>query len=151
VILAQLFLIRLTDLPTVAAAGPAGVVTALRQVGHEFEDAYFWPGHDLLFTVQHLWQAKGVSLFSLVHQEEERLLTDERTGVTIIIGPEHKALLPKLNPALHDPQEFVAALVGWGVAAAEATLAAPDALELLYEQISVMPDDCLLVIHVGSV
>lgn len=146
---ASLYVIRLADLPIVVAAGPDGAFEALQECGHEIEDAYFWSGHNLLFVIQHLWRSKGISLFSVAHQAEENLLNDDSGNAVIIVGAEHKPLLPQLDPSTHDPHDLVVGLAAWGVSAAEATLAVTDALTLLHEQITHLPDDHVLIIHVG--
>jgi hypothetical protein len=148
--IASLFVVAVTDLPSLVAAGPAGLPDALEQHGHEIEDAYFWSGDNLLVMIQHLWRSKGISLFSVAYQREERALNGESgTAAVLIIGPEHKALLPKLDPSIHDLASLTAGLVAWGVPPAEARIAVKDGLALLHHQIAALPDESVLVVHVA--
>lgn len=147
---AALYLVALADLPSIVAAGPQGMPETLERHGHEIEDAYFWSGDNLLVMIQHLWRTKGISLFSVAHQREERALNgDSGTAAVLIIGAEHKELLPKLDPSTHDTSSLVASLVAWGVAPAEARIAVRDGLALLHHQIATLPDDSVLVVHVA--
>jgi hypothetical protein len=147
---ASLFVVARADLPSIVAAGPDGLLDILEQHGQEVEDAYFWSGDNLLVMIQHLWRSKGISLFSVAHQREERSLNgDSATAAVLIIGSEHKELLPKLDPSTHDLTSLTAGLVAWGVAPAEARLAVRDGLALLHQQIATLENESLLIIHVG--
>jgi hypothetical protein len=155
--IASLFVVAVADLPSVVAAGISGgsdaVFDALERYGREIEDAYFWSGDNLLVMIQHLWRSKGISLFSVAHHREERSLNGDSDGdgpaAVLIIGAEHKQLLPKLDPVTHDFAPLTAGLVAWGVAPAEARLAVRDGLALLHDQIAALPDDAVLVLHVA--
>jgi hypothetical protein len=148
--IASLFLVAVADLPLIVATGPDDVFEALERHGHEIEDAYFWSGDNLLVMIQHLWRAQGISLFSTAHQREERSLNgDSGPPAVLIIGAEHKELLPKLDPSTQDQASLVAGLVAWGVAPAEARIAVRDGLALLHQQISTLPEDTLLILHVA--
>lgn len=151
--IASLFVVAVTDLPLIvreSSDGSGDLYNALERHGHEVEDAYFWAGQNLLVMIQHLWRSKGISLFSVGHQREERLLNgDSGTAAVLIIGPEHKELLPKLDPSTHDLSSLTAGLVAWGVAPAEARIAVKDGLALLHQQIATLEDDTVLVVHVA--
>lgn len=148
--IASLFVVSVADLPSVVAARAEGVFEALERHGHEIEDAYFWPGDNLLVMIQHLWRSKGISLFSVAHQREERSLNDDSgAAAVLIIGAEHRQLLPKLDPSTHDPTLLISGLVAWGVAPAQARLAVRDGLALLHHQLATLPDDAVLVVHVA--
>jgi hypothetical protein len=147
---ASLFVVRVADLPLIVAAGSDGVYDALERHGREIEDAYFWNGHNLLVMIQHLWRSKKISLFSAAHQREERALNgDSDTAAVLIIGAEHKQLLPQLDPSTHDLTSLTAGLVAWGVKPAEARIAVQDGLSLLHQQIAALPEDALLFLHVA--
>jgi len=151
---ASLFVVAVADLSSIVAAagtsGSGGVFDALERYGREIEDAYFWAGDNLLVMIQHLWRGKGISLFSVAHQREERSLNgDSETAAVLIIGAEHKQLLPKLDPVTHDLAPLTAGLVAWGVPPAEARLAVRDGLALLHDQIAALPEDAVLVLHVA--
>jgi len=148
--IASLFVVPVNDLPAIVAAGSDGLLETLERHGREIEDAYFWSGDNLLVMIQHLWRSKGISLFSVAHQREERSLNDESgTKAVLIIGAEHKELLPKLDPSTHDLASLTAGLVAWGVAPTEARVAVRDGLALLHQQIATLPDASVLVLHVA--
>jgi hypothetical protein len=133
-----------------AEARAAGLLEALDRYGREIEDAYFWSGENLLLVIQYLWRANGISLFSTAYQRFERALNpDDQTGAVLIMGAEHKPLLPRIDPSNHDMSGLTKALAAWGVPPAEARLAATDALALLHEQLAALPEEAVLVIHVG--
>ncbi|HZM80450.1 MAG TPA: hypothetical protein VFC19_32335 [Candidatus Limnocylindrales bacterium] len=148
--IASLFVVAVADLPSIVAAGSDGLLEALEGYGREIEDAYFWSGDNLLVMVQHLWRSKGISLFSVAHQRLERSLNgDSASAAVLIIGAEHKELLPKLDPSTHDLASLTAGLVAWGVPPTEARIAVRDGLALLHHQIAALPDGSVLVIHVA--
>lgn len=151
--IASLFVVAVADLPlivTESSDGSDGLYDALERHGHEVEDAYFWAGDNLLVMIQHLWRGKGISLFSVAHQREERSLNgDSGAAAVLIIGAEHKELLPKLDPSTHDLASLTAGLVAWGVPPAEARIAVKDGLALLHHQIAALQDDTVLVVHVA--
>jgi hypothetical protein len=147
---ASLFVVSVADLPLIVTAGPSGLYDALERHGHEVEDAYFWAGHNLLVMIQHLWRSKKISLFSVAHQREERALNgDTDSAAVLIIGSEHKELLPQLELSTHDLSSLTAGLVAWGVKPAEARIAVRDGLALLRHQIAALSDDAVLVVHVA--
>lgn len=148
--IASLFVVPVAELPRVVAAGPDSVLESLERHGLEIEDAYFWSGNNLLVMIQHLWRSQKISLFSVARQREERALNGEDSrAAVLIIGPEHKPLLPQIDPATFDLAPVVAGLVAWGVAPAEAQLSVRDGLTLLHHHIAALPDDSVLIIHVG--
>ncbi len=117
--------------------------------GVEVDEEYFWAGENLLFLIDHLWQVKGMSLFSVAHQALERRLNADESSATIIVGQEHRPLLDRLDPSNHDLAELRQALVYRGVSPREAGPAAVDGLTLLHDQLLALPDDSVLVIHVS--
>lgn len=148
--IASLFVVPVHHLPLIVSAGTEGLYDALEQHGQEVEDAYFWAGDNLLVMIQHLWRSKKISLFSVAHQREERSLNgDSSTAAVLIIGPEHKELLPQLDPSTHDLTSLTAGLVAWGVTPAEARIAVRDGLALLHQQIAILPEDSVLIVHVA--
>jgi hypothetical protein len=147
--LASLYFVNAGDLPAVAAAGQAGVLDALRAHGRECEEEYFWSGDRLLLVVQYLWRVKGISLFSVVHDRLERKLNTDEGSAVLILGPEHRAVLPKLDMSKQDIAVLADGLAAWGVPRAEARVAAADAVELLSEQITRLDDETVLIVHVG--
>lgn len=124
-------------------------ISAYSERGQEIEDAYFWSGSNLLFLIHYLWQERGISLFSVAYHDLERRLNHDGESATIIISAEHKPLLEQLHPSNHDVAELRRALIARGVASPEAAVSAVDGLTLLHEQLSALPDDCALVIHVS--
>ncbi len=135
--IATLYVVKAADLPDFVARGV------------EVEEEYFWAGENLLFLIDHLWQTKGISLFSVAHHDLEVALNTDSASATIIVGPEHRPLLGRLHPSNHDLAELRHALVLRGVPPREAGPAAVDGLTLLYNELLSLPDDSVLVIHVS--
>lgn len=142
------YVVGTADVPALAAAGPAGLATALRAGWQEIDDEFFWPGEHLLFVIEQLWHADRISLFSAAFPQEERMLNDD-SRVTFLVGAEHKELLPMLVPSIQDSSPLTMGLVAKGVRPAEARLASRDAVTLLYQQIDAIQHGEVLVIHVS--
>jgi hypothetical protein len=146
---ASIFVVDAADLPAIAAAGPGGAIKALRSRGQELEDEYFWSGDNLLMIIQSLWRIRKISLFSVTHQRVERALDGGEASAVIIVGPEHKPLLPKLDPSTYDGADLVKALVAWGVSRTEALASVRDALAMLHQRVGELEEGQALAIHVG--
>jgi hypothetical protein len=137
--IASVYIAKQADLPEIAAAG----LEHLGELAQEVEDAYDWSGRVLYFLIESL-EEQGISLSSAEFGDVEEALE------AFVIGPDRKVLLPQLDPDANDPAEVRAWLADWDMDFEEAGEAGIDALTMLHEQISALPDDSVLIVHIGS-
>jgi hypothetical protein len=136
--IASVYVAKQADLPEIAAAGLERLVELAREV----EDAYDGSGRVLYFLIESL-EEQGIQLSSAEFGEVEEALE------SFVIGPDRKVLLPRLDPGANDPDEVRAWLADWDLDFEEAGEAGIDALSMLHEQISALPDDSVLIVHIG--
>jgi hypothetical protein len=135
---ASVYVAKQADLPEITAAGPVSLVELARRV----EDAYDWSGRVLYFLIESL-EEQGIQLSSAEFGDVEEALE------AFVIGPDRKELLPRLDPEANDPEEVRAWLADWDMEFDEAGEAGIDALAMLHEQISTLPDDSVLIVLIG--
>lgn len=137
--IASVYIAKQADLPRIAAAG----LEQLGELAREVEDAYDWSGRVLYFLIESL-EEQGISLSSAEFGDVEEALE------AFVIGPDRKVLLPQLDPEANDPEEVRGWLADWDLDFEEAGEAGIEALTMLHEQISALPDDSVLIVHIGS-
>jgi hypothetical protein len=137
--IASVYVAKQADLPEIAAAG----LERLGELAREVEDAYDWSGRVLYFLIESL-EEQGIQLSSAEFGDVEEALE------AFVIGPDRKVVLPQLDPEANDPDEIRAWLADWDMDFEEAGEAGIDALTLLHEQISALPDDSVLIVHITS-
>jgi hypothetical protein len=136
--IASVYVAKQEDLPRIVTGG----LERLAELAREVEDAYDWSGRVLYFLIESL-EEQGIQLSSAEFGEVEEALE------AFVIGPDRKELLPRLDPAANDPEEVRAWLADWEMGFEEAGEAGIDALAMLHEQISALPDDSVLIVHIG--
>ena len=135
---ASIYVAKQADLPEISAAGLEG----LHELAREVEDAYDWSGRVLYFLIESL-EEQGIQLSSAEFGDVEEALE------AFVIGPDRKVLLPQLDPEANSPEEVRGWLADWDLEFEEAGEAGIDALAMLHEQISALPDDSVLIVHIG--
>lgn len=136
--IASIYVAKQADLPEIVAGG----FGSLAKLAREVQDAYDWSGRVLYFLIESL-EEQGISLSSAEFGDVEETLE------AFVIGPDRKELLPRLDPEANDPEEVRAWLADWDLDFEEAGEAGIDALALLHEQISALPSDSVLIVHIG--
>ncbi|HZM77608.1 MAG TPA: hypothetical protein VFC19_17965 [Candidatus Limnocylindrales bacterium] len=137
--IASVYIAKQADLPEIAAAG----LGRLGELATQVEDAFDWSGRVLYFLIESL-EEQGIQLSSAEFGDVEEALE------AFVIGPDRKVLLPQLDPEANDPAEIRAWLADWDMDFEEAGDAGFDALTMLHEQISALPDDSVLIVHITS-
>ena len=137
--IASVYVAKQADLPAIAAAGPE----RLSETAQEVQDAYEWSGRVLYFLIESL-EEQGIQLSSAEFGDVEEALE------AFVIGPDRKVLLPRLDPDANDPAEVREWLADWDMEFEDAGEAGIDALTMLHEQISALPDDSVLIVHIAS-
>jgi hypothetical protein len=136
---ASVYVAKQADLPEITAGG----VACLPELAQEVPDAYEWSGRVLYFLIESL-EEQGMRLSSAEFGEVEEALE------AFVIGPDRKELLPRLDPEANDREEVRAWLADWEMDFDEAGEAGIDALAMLHEQISALPGDSVLIVHIGD-
>jgi hypothetical protein len=132
------YVIKASDVPALAEAG----LEWLWDNAQEIEDAYVWSGYALQFVLESL-HGRGVVLTSPQFEDVAKAVEVE------ILGPDRREILPQLDAAAYAPGELRSLITSWGIRFEEADKAAADALGMLHEQLTALPVDSVLVVHIS--
>lgn len=136
--IASVYLVNAADVSAMAEAGQEW----LWDNAEEIEDAYLWSGVALLYVMESL-RRRGVVLTSPQYEDAAKALGVE------ILGPDRREILPQLDAAAYGADELRSLITSWGMHFEEANMAADDALGMLHEQVTALPADSVLVVHIG--
>jgi hypothetical protein len=124
--------------------------TALEKFGTPLEVSFDWEAYVIL-PVLELLGDRGVTLHT---SEYDRLLDDvpeDDDRFTVLLTPQHRAFLPRLDPDAFDDAEFRDRFAEDRIALdpAEAGAAGRDVIVLLHDCVAEVADDEVIVIRIG--
>ncbi|MEV0396893.1 hypothetical protein [Polymorphospora rubra] len=138
---------RVPELARLAGDSTAAVRAAIVEHGHRPPSEYGWSGYCMSDLLEYL-EDRGVELDGSEFAAESAAI-NEVYDLAVLITSAHRRFLDQLDPGGHSADELTAHFEEMGNGFAESATAGFDALKLLYDNISRLQDDEVLLLHIG--